>query len=80
MPPAGMTYPMTHSPQPTWNEEQIAELEAQVGRKLTGADLACVDVNPAGKTMTVARDPLLSEIRVKENAWNRDHRADPDLQ
>ena len=62
-----------------WTQEQIAELEAQVGRKLTSADMACVDVNPEGKTMTVARDPLLSEIRVKENAWNREHGSDPEL-
>ena len=71
---------MSHSPTPPWTQEQIAELEAQVGRRLTQADMACVDVNPAGKTMTVARDPLLSEIRVKENAWNAEHKSDPDLQ
>jgi hypothetical protein len=70
---------MSTSPLPAWAQEQIAELEAQIGRRLTPADMSSVDINETGKTMTVARDPLLSEIRVKENVWNRDHGSDPEL-
>ncbi len=50
----------------------IAELEAQIGRPVTDRDWACVDVNEAARTMTVARDPLLSEIRAKETTRARD--------
>ena len=63
-----------------WAPEQIAELEAQIGRKITPVDLACVDINDAGKTMTVARDPLLSEIRSKENTRNRERGPNPEFQ
>jgi hypothetical protein len=70
---------MSTSSYPSWAQEQIAELEAQIGRRITHADMAAVDINELGKTMTVARDPLLSEIRIKENAWNREHGSDPEL-
>ena len=53
-------------------QELVAELEAQIGRPVTARDLACVDVNEAARTLTVARDPLLSEIRAKEGTRMRD--------
>ena len=71
---------MSRSSFPGWAQEQIAELEAQLGRKVTDADLGCVDINDSGRTMTVARDPLLSEIRSAESARNRETAAFPELQ
>jgi hypothetical protein len=65
---------------PGWFDAQIAELEAQTGRRITEHDLGCLDINYVLQTMTVARDPLLSEIRIVETAWNEDHGADPELQ
>jgi hypothetical protein len=64
---------------PFWAQEQIAELEAQVGRKIGEADLACLDINTAGHTMTVARDPLLSEVRKVETEKNRELGSNPEL-
>jgi hypothetical protein len=46
-----------------------AELETQVGRPLTGEDWKCVDIND--DTVTVARNPLLAEIRAKEGQRRR---------
>jgi len=54
-------------------QELVAELEAQIGRPVTPGDWACVDVNEAMRTITVARDPLLSEIRAKEGTRPRDN-------
>jgi hypothetical protein len=50
-------------------QEFAAELEAQVGRPLTRADWNCVDIND--DTITVARNPLLAEIRAKEGERRR---------
>jgi len=51
-------------------EQQFAaELEAQVGRPLTPDDWKCVDIND--DTVTVARNPLLAEIRAKEKRRRR---------
>ena len=52
-------------------QKLIAELEAQIGRPVTEEDLACVDVNEEGQTITVARNPLLAEIRIKEGERHR---------
>lgn len=71
---------MSRSSLPAWAQEQIAEVEAQLGRKVTDADLGCVDINDKGRTMTVARDPLLSEIRSAETERNRETAAFPELQ
>lgn len=46
-----------------------AELEAQIGRPVTEADWKCVDIND--ETVTVARNPLLGEIRAKERSRRR---------
>ena len=54
-------------------QELIAELEAQIGRPVSPGDWDCVDVNEAARTITVARDPLLSEIRAKERGRPRDN-------
>jgi hypothetical protein len=62
-----------------WAQEQVAELEAEVGRPITDADLECLDINETAQTMTVARDPLLSEIRCEENARNRELGSNPEL-
>ena len=53
-------------------QELVAELEAQIGRPVTPGDWDCVDVNAEMQTLTVARDPLLSEIRAKEGTRMRD--------
>ena len=71
---------MSKSSLPAWAQEQIAELEAQLGRKVTDSDLNCVDINENGRTMTVARDPLLSEIRSAESVRSRATAAFPELQ
>jgi hypothetical protein len=55
---------------PAWAQEQIAEVEALVGRKFTDADLACVDINESARKMTVARNPLLAEFHAAENGRN----------
>ena len=47
----------------------VAELEAQIGRPPTEADWRCVDIND--QTITVARNPLLAEIRAKEKDRRR---------
>ena len=62
-----------------WHEEKIAELEAQLGRGVSNRDLDCVDINEHERTMTVARDPLLSEIRTAENARNQQIGSNPEL-
>ena len=54
---------------PTKEERLAAELQAQVGRPLTPEDWKCVDIND--DTMTVARNPLLAEIRAKEKNRRR---------
>ncbi len=46
-----------------------AELETQVGRPLTAEDWKCVDIND--DTVTVARNPLLAEIRAREGQRRR---------
>ena len=46
-----------------------AELEAQIGRPLTAEDWKCLDIND--DTVTVARNPLLAEIRAKEGNRRR---------
>jgi hypothetical protein len=51
------------------DQKFAAELEAQVGRPLTEADWKCVDIND--QTITVARNPLLAEIRAKEKHRRR---------
>lgn len=71
---------MSRSSMPAWAQEQIAEVEAQLGRKVTDADLRCVDINDKGRTMTVARDPLLSEIRSAETERNGQTSPFPELQ
>ena len=53
----------------TSREQIAAELEAQIGRPLTEADWQCVDIND--ETITVARNPLLAEIRAKEKNRRR---------
>ena len=65
---------MRRGPQESVPKEQelVAELEAQIGRPVTPGDWDCVDVNEAARTITVARDPLLSEIRAKEGTRMRD--------
>lgn len=55
----------------SWLESKIAELEAQVERNITPADLECVDINESARTLTVARNPLLEEIRFKEQTRHR---------
>lgn len=65
-----MTSCMSQNLLPAWAQEQIAEIEAQVGRQITPEDLACVDVNGATQKMTVARNPLLAEVRCAENDRN----------
>ena len=46
-----------------------AELETQIGRPLTDEDWKCVDIND--DTVTVARNPLLTEIRANEGQRRR---------
>lgn len=65
---------------PAWAQEQIAEIEAQVGRTITPDDLACVDINESMRTMTVARNPLLAEVRVAENDRNDRREQFPEYQ
>ncbi|HEY2588635.1 MAG TPA: hypothetical protein VGI81_23035 [Tepidisphaeraceae bacterium] len=65
---------------PGWAQEQIAEIEAQVGRPITPDDLACVDINESARTMTVARNPLLAEVRFAENDRNDRSDAFPEYQ
>ena len=65
---------------PAWAQEQIAEVEAQVGRKITDADLACVDINESARKMTVARNPLLAEIHAAENTRNNQSETFPEFQ
>ncbi|HXE51705.1 MAG TPA: hypothetical protein VN541_01775 [Tepidisphaeraceae bacterium] len=50
----------------SWIESKIAELEAQIERPVTDLDMECVDINESARTLTVARNPLLSEIRSVE--------------
>lgn len=69
---------MSQIPLPGWAQEQIAEIEAQVGRKITEADLACVDINDSAQKMTVARNPLLAEVRSAENDRNDRGEAFPE--
>ena len=68
---------MDKSSLPHWLQSKVAELEAQIGRPMTGADLACVDIDDEGRTMTVARSPLLMEIRAKERGRTRDQDLPP---
>jgi hypothetical protein len=58
----------------TVSKEQklVAELEAQIGRPVSEEDWKCVDVNHEAHTITVARDPLLAEIRNRESTRPRD--------
>jgi hypothetical protein len=56
---------------PWWLQSQIAELETQLGREMTKSDLASLDINEAAKTVTVADDALLFEIRAQEETRNR---------
>lgn len=65
---------------PNWATEQIAEIEAQVGRKITPEDLACVDINESAQKMTVARNPLLGEVRSAENDRNDRRETFPEYQ
>jgi hypothetical protein len=65
---------------PSWAQEQIAEIEAQVGRKITQDDLACVDINESTQKMTVARNPLLGEVRCAENDRNDRRESFPEYQ
>lgn len=65
---------------PGWAQEQIAEIEAQVGRKITPEDLACVDINEEARKMTVARNPLLGEVRGAEHDRNDRSEAFPEYQ
>jgi hypothetical protein len=71
---------MSQFPLPAWAQEQIAEVEAQVGRKITDADLACVDINEPMRKMTVARNPLLAEIHGAENTRNDQSETFPEFQ
>ena len=50
----------------SWIESKIAELEAQIERPVSDADMTCLDINESARTLTVAREPLLSEIRAVE--------------
>lgn len=70
---------MSNAPTPMWAQKDIAEIEAEVGRKLNPDDMGCLDINEKCRTMTVARDPLLSEIREAENARNRELGSNPEL-
>ena len=63
-----------------WAQEQIAEIEAQVGRPITPEDLACVDINESSRTMTVARNPLLAEVRSAESDRNGRSDSFPEYQ
>jgi len=54
----------------------VAELEAQIGRTPTPEDWKCVDIND--QTITVARNPLLAEIRAKEKLRRRGLDLDAD--
>lgn len=65
---------------PIWAQEQIAEIEAQVGRKITQEDLSCVDINESAQKMTVARNPLLGEVRCAENDRNDRRESFPEYQ
>jgi hypothetical protein len=56
---------------PWWLQSQIAELETQLGREMTEADLASLDINEIAKTVTVADDALLFEIRTQEETRTR---------
>jgi len=56
---------------PDWTQEKLAEIEAQIGRKIEPPDWACLDINESARTVTVARDPLLSEIRLQERTRTR---------
>ena len=58
-------------------QELVAELEAQLGRPITRDDWDCLDVNPSTKTLTVARNPLLAEIRALEGTRTRDFDLPP---
>jgi hypothetical protein len=46
-----------------WEQYLLERLERALGRKLGDADVRCVAWNPAGETLTVVRQPLLSELR-----------------
>ncbi|HSU67304.1 MAG TPA: hypothetical protein VLJ39_10560 [Tepidisphaeraceae bacterium] len=70
---------MSQTSSPFWVQEQVAELEALLERKFEPQDLGCLDINEAAHTMTVARDPLLSEIRTAENERNRSVGSNPEL-
>jgi hypothetical protein len=71
---------MSQIPLPSWAQEQIAEIEAQVGRKITPEDMACVDINEAMRKMTVARNPLLGEVRSAEHDRNDQSETFPEYQ
>ena len=53
-------------------QKLVAELEAQIGRPVSEEDWKCVDVNLEAHTITVARNPLLAEIRDRESNRPRD--------
>ncbi|HEY8748891.1 MAG TPA: hypothetical protein VIM11_13000 [Tepidisphaeraceae bacterium] len=53
-------------------QKLVAELEAQIGRPVSEEDWKCVDVNLEAHTITVARNPLLAEIRDRESDRPRD--------
>jgi len=56
---------------PWWLQSRIAELEAQLGREMTESDLGCLDINENAKTVTVACDGMLGEIRSQEETRTR---------
>jgi hypothetical protein len=56
---------------PWWLQSQIAELETQLGREMTASDFASLDINEIAKTVTVADDALLFEIRAQEETRTR---------
>jgi hypothetical protein len=56
---------------PWWLQSQIAELEAQLGREMTQTDWVHFDINEIEKTVTVADNGLLHEIRSNEETRTR---------